>query len=134
MIELQKLVELGKRIKRIAQLPITHLLLVCDGCGACYPDNDASDQESCDVCGRFKQRMEWAAPVDVARDAAKLAAAAQQLIDIGKLVSAQDALIEHLEHCVECASGVYDCHQYGQLKAAVAEARAITQLANPDCR
>ena len=33
--------------------------LLCDGCQSLYPD-DASDSESCEVCGRCKQRMELA--------------------------------------------------------------------------
>ena len=34
--------------------------LICDECGAIYPDDAESDVESCESCGRFKQRMDWA--------------------------------------------------------------------------
>lgn len=36
-------------------------ILICDNCGRWYPDDAASDSESCDdpKCGRFKQRMDW---------------------------------------------------------------------------
>lgn len=37
-------------------------ILICDGCGRLWIDDDDSDSESCETpgCGRFKQRMEWA--------------------------------------------------------------------------
>lgn len=34
--------------------------LICDGCGLLYPDDDRSNEESCDRCGRIKQQMESA--------------------------------------------------------------------------
>lgn len=44
------------------------MLLRCDGCGAIYRDDAASDSESCEKCNRFKQRMEWLTLNDLRRD------------------------------------------------------------------
>ena len=49
-----------KRLERVAEMPGPSDVLVCDGCGRCWPDDDDSNSESCDYCGRFKQRMQWA--------------------------------------------------------------------------
>lgn len=46
-------------------------VLVCDTCGAIFPDDHDSDIESCH-CGRFKQRMEYANVKDVVRYAASV--------------------------------------------------------------
>ena len=40
-------------------------LLICDECGKLHLDDDAALVESCDVCGRFKQRMDEATTDDV---------------------------------------------------------------------
>jgi predicted nucleic acid-binding Zn-ribbon protein len=45
-------------------------ILLCDTCGMCHADDEQSLVESCD-CGRFKQRMDDATPLDFGRDALK---------------------------------------------------------------
>lgn len=40
-------------------------LLLCDECGKLYHDDHAALSESCDVCGRFKQRMDGATASNV---------------------------------------------------------------------
>lgn len=56
-------------LDRFRRMEKCETALVCDTCGKCWPDDSASDMESC-LCGRFKQRMEWATVQDVAKDAA----------------------------------------------------------------
>lgn len=99
----------AQRLARVAAMPGPSDVLVCDGCGDCWPEDEASNCESCIRCGRFKQRMEWATVRDVAKDGARVAEVfSRQLLaamtSIDALVTEQtirDAYCAELEYQIE---------------------------------
>lgn len=57
---------------------------------------------------------------------------AERLKTHQRLDNAQETLIAHLEGCALCSDDCLDCHNYGLLKAAVAEARELLTLLGSD--
>ncbi len=70
-------------------------VLICDTCGKLWADDEDSDQESCEPCGRFKQRMDWALPQEIEDANQKVHAELERL-------RAENAALKEFAEACEC--------------------------------